>query len=128
MSGQPITAMAGVTVPRSADSKADQHPATGLVMTKGAAIAMDTGDGIRRVATLAGVIACGDYFGSMGAIDMAVRISGAMAGVTVIEGIWHRHSLTQGDANQGDGGGGTDVAGRTAIVKFGVSGTRRKYR
>jgi len=129
MNSQPIAAMASITVPRSAAGQTNQQPATGLVMTEGAVIVMNSGDGIPGImATLAGVIVCGNNLGSMSAIYIVVRISGAVTGVTIIEGIGYRHGLTRGYANQGDRGGGTKVTGRAAIVQFGVSGTRRKYR
>ena len=131
MNGQPIAAMASITVSGTVDGEADQHPPTSLVVTETAVIMMDNGEGIPRiVATLASVIGCGADRTAMVDIGMARKIVGAVTGIAIIksERIVIRHGLANGAADQGDGGCSRGVAGSASIMTLGIGGAGAKYR
>lgn len=130
MDGQPIAAMAGVTVTRSSCGEAYQHTATSRVMTEVTVATMDCGrgDSVTRMASLARIVGCGIDHTAVVDIAMALEVVGTVAGITRIEGIGLRHGFANSTANQGDGGSGRGVAGLAAVMTLGISSAGGKCR
>ena len=80
------------------------------------------------MATLACVVACGVDHTVVVDIGMALKVVGAVAGITIIKGIGLRHGLANSAADQSDGGGCRGVAGLAGIMTLGVCGADRKCR